>query len=106
MPIWRSLLFDEWTGEPCAKIGRPTDISDCFGCLKGPDPVWLDPWGMYAQLQVDVASLAASLKAELWINLLEMIDDDAHLIKSIPFPQLQTRLALKSSPLLIHSYAC
>jgi hypothetical protein len=77
MPIWKSLLFDECMGEPCAKNGRPTDNSDCFGCLKRPDPVWLDPWGMYAQLQVDVASLAASLQAERWIRLLEKIDDDA-----------------------------
>jgi hypothetical protein len=41
------------------------------------DPIWLDLWGMYAQLRSDVASLAASLKAERWIKLLEKIDDDA-----------------------------
>jgi hypothetical protein len=41
------------------------------------DPIWLDLWGMYARLRCDVASLAASLKAESWIRLLEKIDDDA-----------------------------
>jgi hypothetical protein len=41
------------------------------------DPIWLNLWGMYAQLRSDVASLAASLKAERWIKLLEKIDDDA-----------------------------
>jgi hypothetical protein len=41
------------------------------------DPIWLELWNMYAQLQNEVASLAASLKTERWLKFLEKIDNDA-----------------------------
>jgi hypothetical protein len=41
------------------------------------DPIWLELWNIYAQLRNEVASLAATLKTERWLKILEKIDNDA-----------------------------